>query len=240
MRIDHPVARSVSAARESIREVADPATNRLWQLTDSDGVQVVAEILRLEASLAGLKLQVLGAIDERDVTTTTTGLGTAAWLHATARQSLATAHRDVAIARSLHHRFGRLTSAMANGDVSAEQAVAVVGVLKDLPVDLDHDQVVAAEETVVEFAARYGPRELRALAGHLLEVVAPDVAEAAEGEILERQDREARRSQYLRWRDDGDGALQFSGEAADRRWRATAHAGRSDRTPRHEGDSARP
>ena len=188
------------------------AANRLWQLTDSDSVHVLSEILSLEASLAGLKLQVLGAIDERDVTTTTTGLGTAAWLHATARQSLATAHRDVAIARALHHRFGRLTSAMANGDVSAEQAVAVVGVLKDLPVDLDHDQVVAAEETMVEFAAQYGPRELRALAGHLLEVVAPDVAEAAEGEILERQDREARRSQYLRWRDDGDGALQFSGK----------------------------
>lgn len=211
MLVDHPVARAVVAARDGVRQVADPASCTVWQLGDRECLQVLTDIHRLEASLAAVKLRVLGAVDERDVTGNETGLGTAAWLHATCRQALPAARREVALARSMQHRFAGLASAMAHGDVSADQAFAVVDVLRDLPADLDTDHLTAAETTMVGFASDYGPRELRTLAGHLLEVIAPEIAEAAEGELLERQQRDARRTQYLRWRDDGDGTLQFTG-----------------------------
>jgi hypothetical protein len=48
-------------------------------------------------------------------------------------------------------------------------------------------------------------------------VIAPEIAEAAEGKRLDAQDKAARKNQYLRIRDDGDGTTSISGKlpAAD-------------------------
>jgi len=73
-------------------------------------------------------------------------------------------------------------------------------------------QVTAAEAMMIGFAAEHGPKGLRDLARHLLNVIAPEIAEAAEAASLEAQDREARRNQFLRLRDDGDGAVTVSGK----------------------------
>ena len=55
-------------------------------------------------------------------------------------------------------------------------------------------------------------------ARHLLEVIAPEIAETAEAAALEAQDREARKNQYLRLRDDGDGCVSDRREAPRGRW----------------------
>jgi len=53
---------------------------------------------------------------------------------------------------------------------------------------------------------------LRSLAGYLLEVIAPGIAEQTEAAQLEAQEREARKTQFLRLRDDGDGCLTITGK----------------------------
>jgi hypothetical protein len=70
---------------------------------------------------------------------------------------------------------------------------------------------------MIGFAADHGPKGLRDLARYLLEVIAPEIAEASEAAALEVQDREARKNQFLRLRDDGDGCTSISGKlpAAD-------------------------
>jgi hypothetical protein len=162
-------------------------------------------------------LQLLGVMEERQVTQHATQLSTASWLNGTTASSLSAAHREVGLANGLHHRFPRILAAMGRGAVSPEQASAIVGVLKKLPESLSLEQVQAAERTMIGFAAEHGPKGLRDLAQHLLEVIAPEIAEAAEGARLDAQDKAARKGQYLRLRDDGDGTTSITGKlpAAD-------------------------
>ena len=205
------------AALASVRPIADPAAARIWALGDDQCLTTLLTIQELESAVAAAKLQLLGVMEERQVTQHATGLGTAAWLNGTTASSLNAAYRDTGLARGLHRRFPAILAAMAAGAVSAEQAAAIVGVLKKLPEDLSVEQVRAAEAMMIGFAADHGPKGLRDLARHLLEVIAPEIAEAAEAAVLEAQDREARKNQYLRLRDDGDGSVTIAGKlpAAD-------------------------
>ncbi len=65
---------------------------------------------------------------------------------------------------------------------------------------------------MVGYAATYDPLGLTRLAHHVVDVVAPEIAEAAEAERLEREEAEARRTRYLRWGHDGHGSLYLWGK----------------------------
>ncbi|HEY8788066.1 MAG TPA: DUF222 domain-containing protein [Actinopolymorphaceae bacterium] len=210
--IDHPVARAVVEAIAGLSGVASPGEPGMWQLSDADCLAVKMSVHQLTAVLGAVDLQLLGEIDLREATTAQAGINTIAWLHGHCQQSLSAARADVALARGLRARFAGVTAGMSAGAVSKEQAHAIVSVLTELPDDLAADEVARAEEAMVDFAADHAPVGLRKLAGHLLAVVAPEVAEAHEADVLEKQEREAARTQFLRWRDDGDGALRFSGK----------------------------
>ncbi len=215
--VDHPVAHAVVDALGSLLPVADPAEAMFWQLGDDQCLMVLLTVQHAEAALAAMKLGLLGAMEERQVTQQATELGTAAWLNGTCASSLAAAQRDVALAKGLHRRFPAIVSAMAAGTVSEEQAGAIVGVSKKLPDSLASEQVQLAEKTMIGFAADHGRKGLLSLAGYLLEVIAPEIAEQTDAAQLEAQEQEARKTQFLRLRDDGDGCLTITGKlpAAD-------------------------
>jgi len=215
--VDHPVAHALVDALTLLRTVAHPGEIKLWQLGDDQCLTTMLTVQHVESVVAAIKLQLLGVMEERQVTQHATNLGTAAWLNGTTASSLNAAYRETALARGLHRRFPAIVTAMAAGGVSAEQAAAIVGVLKKLPEDLSVEQVKAAEVMMIGFAADHGPKGLRDLARHLLNVIAPEIAETTEAAALEAQDREARKNQYLRLRDDGDGSVTIAGKlpAAD-------------------------
>ncbi|HEY8788568.1 MAG TPA: DUF222 domain-containing protein [Actinopolymorphaceae bacterium] len=215
--VDHPVAHALVDALGLLRPVADPGEIRLWQLGDDQCLTTMLTVQHVESVVAAIKLQLLGVMEERQVTQHATNLGTAAWLNGTTASSLQAAYRETGLARGLHRRFPAIVTAMAAGAVSAEQADAIVRVLKKLPENLSVEQLQAAEAMMIGFAADHGPKGLRDLARHLLNVIAPEIAETAEAAMLEAQDREARKNQYLRLRDDGDGAVTIAGKlpAAD-------------------------
>ncbi len=72
-----------------------------------------------------------------------------------------------------------------------EQAEAVLRALDDLPADLDPDLVQDAEAHLLAEAEHFDARALKRFGRRLLEVVAPDAADAHEAKLLEREERDA-------------------------------------------------
>ena len=64
---------------------------------------------------------------------------------------------------------------------------------------------------MVTLCADFRPAELRRLGGHLLEVVAPEIAEAEEAKRLQNQEQQARAKTSLRTRLIGDGMAMKTG-----------------------------
>lgn len=171
--LELPLALAVEAALDVLVPVVHPREIKLWQFGDDQCLATSLKFHRLEAAVAAGKLQLLGVMEERQVTQHATQLSTAAWLNGTTASSLAAAHREMSLAKGLHRRFPAILAAMGRGAVSPEQAGAIVEVLTKLPQSLSIEQVQAAEKMMIGFAAEHGPKGLRDLAQHLLEVIAP-------------------------------------------------------------------
>ncbi len=90
---------------------------------------------------------------------------------------------------------------MAAGQVSEEQAVVIVKGVDALPVEHRAD----AEAHLIGCAAVHDPVALRRLAHHVLEVVAPEIAEAHELQALQRQEALAEEACRFTIADDGHG-----------------------------------
>ena len=138
---------------------------------------------------------------------------------------------------------------MADGLVSAAQARVVVSVLDDLPDHLDPELLARAEAEMVTLCADFRPAELRRLGGHLLEVVAPEIAEAEEAKRLQNQEQQARAKTSLRTRLIGDGMarttivhpeldrdrlLTYLHASTSPRKHPDAISGDEDRVPHHQ------
>jgi hypothetical protein len=72
-----------------------------------------------------------------------------------------------------------------------------------------------AEQTLVGYAAQFRPNQLRRLGRHILDVIAPEIAEEEEARKLAEQEREARKRARLHFRPLGDGTTRVSGRLPD-------------------------
>jgi hypothetical protein len=115
----------------------------------------------------------------------------------------------------LDRSWQRLGHALAEGRVNVEQARVIARALEDLPGDLEPETVLKAEEHLVDLAADHRPRELARLGRHVLEVAAPDLAEAEEGRRLEQEERRARETTSLHTKRLGDGSTRISIKVPD-------------------------
>jgi hypothetical protein len=91
--------------------------------------------------------------------------------------------------------------------------------LEELPADVPAEVVAMAEAQLVEYAAEFGPVDLRVLGRRILDVVAPEVAEAAEARALEAEERRAAEHTRLTLTRCGDGTTRIQGRLPD----AAAH-----------------
>ena len=108
-------------------------------------------------------------------------------------------------------RFPVVAEAARSGSVLPAQAEAITQVLDDLPDDFPTEVVAEAQGLMVGFAATHNSVELRRLASHLVEVLAPETAEAREAARLEREHRLAMRSRHLVFSYDHHGSVRFGG-----------------------------
>ncbi|WP_307822880.1 HNH endonuclease signature motif containing protein [Nocardioides salarius] len=103
-----------------------------------------------------------------------------------------------------------MREALGRGEMVAEQASVICTALDELPDDLDPSVLEQATKALVAYAEVHDAKALRVLGRRILEVVAPEAAEAWEAEQLEREEREAEKSAVFRMREDGHGRIKGS------------------------------
>jgi hypothetical protein len=98
-------------------------------------------------------------------------------------------------------------TALAEGRLHAEQAQVILDGLAELPDDLDPDLVQQAEEHLIGLAGEFDAKALKHLARRLVEVIAPDLADAHEAKLLEKEERDAAQATTFTLWEDGRGRV---------------------------------
>ena len=194
----HPIAAAVVRVHAELDDLAEVTG---WSLTGPELAHTLTTIAALRHRVAELELRVVTQADRVDLGTDAGAADTGShWAHTT-RQTTRDAKRRLALAQDLDRDHEPVRQAMAAGAVSEEQAVVIVKGVEALPVEHRRD----AEAHLVGLAAEHDPVALRRIAHRVLEVVAPDVAEAHERKALERQEALAEEACRFTVADDGHG-----------------------------------
>jgi len=205
----HPI---LGCARQVVEVVKDVAGVQPVFMTTGEKQAALVELARAEARLTELRLRVLAAAD--DVGEAAGARDAGAWVsHATQADPQA-ARAEWHLAKALDRRE-QVAAGMREGRVSVAQARVITRGLDDLPSSLGPELAVRAEETLVGFCDRHRPSELRRLAARILDVVAPEIAEAELAKRLEAEENTAREKASLRFRRLGDGRTRITGTLPD-------------------------
>lgn len=203
--VSHPIlgfARALDAALDKVGTV-DPIF-----MTPTDKRTALARLAREQARLEALSLRVLAAADQDDIGTVNGSSSTGAWLaHATHADQPA-ARATVRLATTLDRKHQTTTAALAAGEFSVEHARIIVWALHRLPDGLEPEVLQAAEDVMISEARRLCPAQLRIAGKHLLDVIAPDVADEILGKQLDEDERRAYSRARFSTRSNGDGTTQ--------------------------------
>jgi len=209
----HPVLSCLDSLEAALEDVADvePAF-----MSVADKEAALVRSAEVGTRLKELQLRMLASAD--DVAAETGQRDRAAWLAHHGRVDRAAARRDQQLADALATRWHGVAEAMRGGQVSPEQAHAIVRALDRLPDEVPTDIAEEAERRLVIEAASFGPRELRVLGRRILDVVAPELGEEQERNALEAEERHAAKRTYLDGRRVGDGTTDVRGNLPDPAW----------------------
>src|SRR3954447_25401159 len=197
----HRVSVAVARAHADLDPVADAS---VWSMDPAETKTTLVEVTRLESRVAELKARVLAHADDLRVGEEEGATSTATWWAHATRQVRPTATGQVRLAHALTVRE-HVRAALAAGELRVEQARVIIHALAKLPGDLDTALVERAEQHLVAQAAKWDAKVLRRLGDRLLDVVAPDVADAHEAKLLAREEADALAACRLRLFDDGHG-----------------------------------
>ncbi|MEP7739303.1 DUF222 domain-containing protein, partial [Nocardioides sp. 31GB23] len=161
------------------------------------------------ARLVEVRSQLLSHAETVAVAETNASPSVAVWHSNATRSTKRESFRQVRLAEGLV-RYDLVREALGRGDVIAEQASVICTALDELPDDLDPSVLEQATKALVAFAEVHDAKALRVLGRRILEVVAPEVAEAWEAEQLAKEEREAEKSAVFRMREDGHGRIKGS------------------------------
>jgi len=198
------VAVAVACVHEALDSVAEAP---VWSLTEAEAgaalLDLGAEIDRLQE----LRLRVAAHGHAVEVGDAEGATSAANWWAHHSRLTRPETHRLMRVARALdsgHHDAAR--GALSAGRIHLDQAQVIVDAVDDLPADLvDEETRAKAEEFLLDQAAQHDAITLRRLAKRLVEVAAPEQADAAEAARLEREEAAARAAARLTMSDDGHG-----------------------------------
>ncbi len=209
----------MSSQVESLHPILECAKAITTQLNEASHLQATflspaekeAAVTALEAcrsQLLELELRVVASCG--DVAAEHGARDVGSWLRQHTRSDGGPARGLATLAQALDARWAGVRAGMAEGAVSLEQARVIVEALDALPDRLGAEVVAQAETKLVGYAADFRPTELRRLGRHILDVVAPEIAEAEEAARLRDQERAADRATSLTIRHHGDGTSRLS------------------------------
>lgn len=210
----HPV---MACAQRIGEELADVASVPVELMSSADKAAALLEVSRAASQLEALRLRLMAASD--DVALDAGARDAATWLAHETRADRREQHRDLQLATGLAERWHGVRDGLAAGAVNLAQARVITRALDQLPDDVPAEIVEQAEEQLVAYTAQFGPVDLRVLGRRILDVVAPEVAEAAEARALEDEEGRARETTTLTLTPCGDGTTRLSGRLPD----AAAH-----------------
>ena len=200
----HRVTTAVAAVRAELTQVADAS---LWSMDATQTGGTLAEVQKVKAQTAELEARLLAHAETVDLAGQSGATSTANWLAHHTRTTRREAHRLTRVATGLTTHEPTRT-ALAEGAVNLEQAEAILRGLDTLPEDLDPDLVTKAEEHLVGLAKDFDAKALKNLSRRLLEVIAPEEADAHEAKLLEKEEADAQAATRLTYWHDSRGRLQ--------------------------------
>jgi len=205
----HPILGAAVAIAERLQAVAD--VEPLF-MTAAEKASALVQLQGDEAALVELKLRVLAAAD--DVADLHGARSAAAWLAHESHAPTGVLVGEEQLATALTHH-DQLRAALRDGHANVAQARVVVAALAALPSSLAADLRVRAEAVMVGHCAEFAPRDLKRLGSRLLEVLAPDIADAEEERRLRAEEEQSRALTRLQFTPSGDGVTRISATVPD-------------------------
>ncbi|HYP45475.1 MAG TPA: DUF222 domain-containing protein [Propionibacteriaceae bacterium] len=191
-------------------EAVECAETPAWSLTDADVEGCLDVVQQGMQALSAVLLHLIHQVDTRGIPATQRTPQTAMWLRERLRMTPTAARRLVRLAKAVDERPG-LDQALGAAAVNVEQATAVVDAVEALPSDTGVEVAAKAEAMLLEWAGQFDARQLGVLGRRVLAHVAPEVAEAAEGKAVERDNASAYAARTLSIVPQGDGRVRLSG-----------------------------
>ena len=206
----HPIIAAACDVRASLKAVA--GANPTFMSVDEKAA-ALRELAAAEGQLVELRLRILA--DAGDLAADTAARDAAGWLAQHTRTSYADARADLRLAGALDRERPVLAAAMREGAASLAQARVIDRALGLLPAGVDAGTVALAEAHLVDRAGEFGPKELGRIGRRILDVVAPEIAEAAEAARLADLEAHAADVTRLTMRRLGDGTTRISCRVPD-------------------------
>lgn len=195
----------VASASAHLRGIADGLVGAsVWSMDAAEAASTLVELTRRQAQIVELTARVAAHADELQVGHEDGATSTANWLAHQTKMTRPAAAGVVRLGYDLS-THDHVRSGLAHGDLRLEQAHVIIQAVKALPEDLDADLVIQAEQHLVAAAADHDAKTLRILGRRLLEVVAPELADAHEADLLEKEEAKAAQATRLTMTDDGHG-----------------------------------
>ncbi|MGH3348488.1 MAG: DUF222 domain-containing protein, partial [Nocardioides sp.] len=161
---------------------------------------------RLKAQVAQLQLRLLGHAEHVQVGAEVGATSAANWLAHQTRTTRPVVHRAARLAKGLDDAHPEVDAALADAQVTLDQAQVIVDAVDALPADLVSAATVGqAKAFLLEQAAHHDAKGLRILGRRLLEVLDPAAADREEARRLKREEEEARAAASFTMSDDGHG-----------------------------------
>ncbi len=208
----------------------------LWSASDDELVDLVRATDALAARMAGLRARAVAQCAARDLPAATASCGGTAWLSGVLTARPARAKALWHLAADLHRCAPATAAALGAGQVDEDRAHVIARAVVALPAEVPPDVRAAGEAYLLEQAATLNAAALTHLANRLLDVIAPDVAEAKLGEQLAREEAVASRVS-LTAADDRHGMVSVRGRFDVESWAFVAAALEPLAAPRPTGRS---
>jgi Domain of unknown function (DUF222) len=195
----HPIVACAIDLRSSLKSVAsvEPAF-----MTVGEKQSALVELASARSQLDALAARVLAASD--DVGTAHGLRDASCWLAVQTRTTRREARQALALGRALDEH-PEVASALTGGVLRSDQARVIADAVDALPAAVGDDVRVQAEAALLGFAERHDARELTEIGKRILDVVAPQVGESREAEVLEEEERRAFAQADFTMSDDGAG-----------------------------------
>jgi hypothetical protein len=149
----------------------------LWSLSDSEALQLRAEIETLTSRLAGSRLRATREVDVRGAAVGAAATSTTAWLVGAMRMHPGDAHREVRLARALTDHLPATATALADGTITQAAAALIADTDRQLAATATAAERSDAETLLAEHAALLDHRGLQAAAIQLQHLLDPERGE---------------------------------------------------------------